>query len=155
MLAKLLLLFVLVPLVELVLLIKINDVIAVTVGDGLALLLMVGWIVVTGILGGFLAKREGISILRRLQSRLATGQVPGSELLNGAIVLVSGALLITPGVLTDIAGFLGLWSLTRALLRRWTVRWFKNLLQNGTIRVTHQGQPINGNADKEDPIDIG
>lgn len=141
MLGKLLLLFVVVPLVELVLLIKIGDVIAVEVGDTLALLLMVGWIVVTGILGGLLAKREGLSILRRLQSRLATGEVPGDELLNGAIVLLSGALLITPGVLTDIAGFLGLFSPTRDLLRRWAVQWFKNLLQNNSI--------------KEDPIDIG
>jgi UPF0716 protein FxsA len=90
---KLLVLFIAVPLVELYLLLLVGRVIG-----ALYTILIV---VLTGGLGGFLAKREGLAVLRRVRERLNAGERPGGELLDGAIILVAGALLITPGMVTD------------------------------------------------------
>ncbi len=63
-------------------------------------------ILVTGLVGATLAKREGIGVLRELQDELARGLPPATRLAEGALVVVGGVLLITPGVFTDLAGFL-------------------------------------------------
>lgn len=149
---RLLLLFVLVPLLELVLLIKIGDALAARWNGDAALALMVGLVVTTGVLGTLLAKREGLAILNELQRQLAGGRVPGQQLLDGAIVLVCGALLITPGVLTDVFGFLGLFPPTRALMRRFVLQRLQAGLQKGTIRIYFRGQPLDN---EDEPIDIG
>jgi len=151
MVGRLLLLFVLVPLLELVLLVKIGNALAARWNGDAALMAMIGLVVITGALGTFLAKREGLAILRELQQRLASGRVPGQQLLDGAIVLVCGALLITPGVITDVVGFLGLFPPTRAALRRFVVQKLKAGMQSGSIRIHYAGQPQDND---EDPIDI-
>ncbi len=93
---RLFLLFTLVPLVELALLIRI--------GEWLGVLPTVALVVTTGIVGAALARREGIRTWRRVQDELAAGRVPGGELLHALMVVVAGAFLVTPGVLTDVAG---------------------------------------------------
>lgn len=103
------LLFVLVPALELFLLIKIGAII----GAGNTFIL----ILVTGAIGSYMAKTQGLSTWKNLNSKMSSGQMPGKELIDGAIILVAGALLLTPGVLTDVVGFLGLIPLTRGLLR--------------------------------------
>jgi UPF0716 protein FxsA len=65
-----------------------------------------GVIVVTGVVGATLARHEGLQVLRRIQAELAQGQLPAGALVDGMIILMAGALLITPGVLTDALGFL-------------------------------------------------
>ena len=60
----------------------------------------------TAVLGSALVKRAGISVWRRIQVKLSSGSLPGRELSAGASILVSGALLISPGFLTDVIGFL-------------------------------------------------
>ncbi|MEM1093660.1 MAG: FxsA family protein [Bacteroidota bacterium] len=112
---RLLLLFLVVPIVELALLIE--------VGRQIGFWPAVGLIVVTAVVGSFLAKREGIATWMRLQKRLATAQLPNQELLDGAIILISGAFLLTPGVLTDVVGVLGLLPPTRALVRPPLQKW--------------------------------
>ena len=107
---RLLLLFTLVPIVELTLLVWL--------GQQVGFWPTVGLITGTALLGSFLAHREGLAALGRFRSRLARGGMPGTELTDGLIILVAGALLLTPGVLTDIVGFLGLFPPTRALIRR-------------------------------------
>jgi len=72
----------------------------------------------TALLGSFLVRRAGLSVLGRIQSKMNQGQVPGRELADGAAVLVSGAFLISPGFLTDILGFLLLTSPVRELVYR-------------------------------------
>jgi UPF0716 protein FxsA len=124
---RLILLFLLTPAVELALLIQVDQVIGFWP--------TVGLIVVTGIVGSHLARREGLSTWRRLNSRLQNGDLPGTELVDGIIILVAGALLITPGILTDVIGFVGLISFTRAPLRRVVMRWFQHKMEQGTMQV--------------------
>lgn len=107
---RLLLLFTLVPIVELTLLVWL--------GQRIGFWPTVGLIVATAVLGSFLAHREGLSALARFRARAASGEMPGAELTDGLIVLVSGALLLTPGVLTDVVGFLGLLPPSRAVIKR-------------------------------------
>lgn len=127
MLGRLVLLFLLLPAVELGLLIQVDRLI----GFGPT----VGLIIVTGIAGSYLARREGVHTWRRLNSRLSKGDLPGKELIDGVIILVAGALLVTPGVLTDIVGFLGLLPPTRAIIRRILMRRFRAKMQEGSMQV--------------------
>jgi UPF0716 protein FxsA len=127
MLGRLILLFLLTPAVELALLIQVDQVIGFWP--------TVGLIVVTGIVGSHLARREGLSTWQRLNRRLQSGDLPGTELADGILILVAGALLITPGILTDVFGFLGLVPFSRAYLRRFVMRWFRRKMEQGTMQV--------------------
>lgn len=84
------------------------------IGLGPALLLAV----FTAVLGSFLVRRAGLSVLGRIQDKLGQGQLPGRELGDGAAVLVSGAFLISPGFITDVLGFLLLIPAVRDLVYR-------------------------------------
>lgn len=107
---RLLLLFTTVPLVELALLLWI--------GGRIGVLPTIALILVTGAAGAALARHQGLATWRRFQQALAAGRLPGSELVEGLLILVAGALLLTPGVLTDAVGFL----LLVPPARRWIVR---------------------------------
>ena len=96
MLARLLLLFVLVPLLELALLIK--------VGQHVGVWPTVGLVVLTGVLGASLAKQQGLLTLRQIERELEFGRIPAAQLVDGLIILIGGALLLTPGFLTDTLG---------------------------------------------------
>jgi UPF0716 protein FxsA len=106
-LGKLLLLFTVLPVVELYLLISIGQ--AVGSGPTVALVL------VTGLLGAWLAKREGGRVLRSWQESMARGQAPKEGVIASVLVLVGGVLLVTPGVVTDVTGLLLLVPWTRRL----------------------------------------
>ena len=97
---KLLFLFIAVPAVELILLIKL--------GGLIGLLPTVSIIFVTGALGATLARWQGMSVLRDIQTQMAQGQLPANAMFDGVIILLAGALLLTPGFLTDIVGFVSL-----------------------------------------------
>lgn len=127
MLGRLLLLFLLTPAVELGLLIQVDKMI----GFGPT----IGLILATGVVGSYLARREGLNTWRRLNNRLSAGDLPGKELIDGVIILVSGALLVTPGVLTDVVGFLGLIPPSRALIRKFLMRRFRSKVQQGSMQV--------------------
>ncbi len=127
MLGRLILLFLLTPAVELALLIQVDQLIGFWATIAL--------IIVTGIVGSHLARREGLSTWRRFNRRLQAGDLPGDELADGIIILVAGALLITPGILTDVIGFLGLLPFTRARLRSMLMRWFQRKVKQGTMQV--------------------
>ena len=120
---RLLALFLIVPIAELALLIWI--------GERVGFWPTVGLIALTAVLGSWLARREGWNVFRRLQSKLAGGGLPGPELTDGLIILISGALLLTPGILTDVVGFLGLLPPSRALIRKQLQRRFKGALERG------------------------
>jgi UPF0716 protein FxsA len=91
---RLLLLFIVVPVVELVLLIEIGQ----RVGTLTTIWLIVG----TGFVGASLARQQGINTLAGLRKDLAGGQFPGEAIVEGVLILVAAVLLITPGVLTDL-----------------------------------------------------
>ncbi len=103
--AKLLLLFLTVPLVEIMLFIEIGS----RIGT-LSTLLIVA---LTAILGAFLAHREGLKAWWRIQDKLYQGSIPDDEFLDAMLILIAGALLLTPGFLTDAIGFLLLFPATR------------------------------------------
>lgn len=117
---RLLALFTLIPILELSLLVWL--------GQRIGFWPTVGMIAGTAVLGSFLAHREGLAALARFRSRLSEGTMPGTELTDGLIILVAGALLLTPGVLTDAVGFLGLLPPSRALIRGAITRRFQRTL---------------------------
>lgn len=105
----LVLLFLVVPIAELAIFLKV----AAEFGLGVTLL----WIVAVSIAGGWLVKQQGISTWRRAQQRLAAGEMPADELLTGVLILFGGALMMTPGFLTDALGLVLLFPPTRAVVR--------------------------------------
>jgi len=129
--ARLLALFLITPVVELALLIQL--------GNWIGFWPTVGLIAFTGITGSYLARREGLSIWKRFNARLQSGALPSKELLDGVIILVAGALLITPGVLTDIVGFVGLIPFTRAAIRKYINRRIQRAMEEGSVRMTFGG----------------
>jgi len=102
------LLFLVIPLVEIFFLIQVGQVI----GAGWTIFLVVG----TAVLGAFLLRLQGFQTLQRAQTNMARGQLPAKEMLEGLCLLVSGALLLTPGFVTDTLGFLLLTPPVRQLL---------------------------------------
>jgi UPF0716 protein FxsA len=124
---RLLALFLILPAVELALLVQVDK----WIGFGPT----IGVIIGTGLVGSVLARREGLSVWRRLNRRLAEGQLPGKEMLDGVIILVAGALLITPGVLTDALGLLGLLPPTRAVIRKIVLKRIDRAIQQGNVSV--------------------
>ena len=125
--ARLFLLFLIVPAVELALLLQI--------GRWIGLWPTIGLIFATALAGSFLARREGMATWRAFRQRLAEGKLPGRELIDGVLILLAGALLITPGVLTDLLGLIGLLPPTRALIRRYLMRRLQQALQQQTARL--------------------
>lgn len=133
--SRLLALFFLVPLVELFVLIQVEE-FADRLTGGYGLIITLGLILLTGFVGSYLAKREGLSAWRKLQAKLDSGGLPGRELLDGVIILIAGALLITPGVLSDLGGIIGLFPPTRALVRKLVMRRLKKALREGRLQMS-------------------
>lgn len=109
--AKLLLIFIMVPLLEIVLFIEIGR----RIGTLMTLLI----VALTAILGAVLAHREGLKAWWRIQDKLYQGAMPDEELLDGVLILIAGALLLTPGFLTDAIGFSLLFPGTRRPVKSW------------------------------------
>lgn len=125
---RLLFLFTVVPVVEIYLLIRIGSVI----GAFPTILL----IMTTGVLGAYFARREGFMVLQTIQQQMARGEIPASAMIDGLCVLVAGLVLITPGVLTDILGFLLLVPASREVLKRLMVRYFRDAVARGSVQVS-------------------
>jgi len=94
----------------------------ISVGGALGLLPTLGVCIVTGVVGAWLAKAQGGSVLRRVQERVARGELPAKELVDGVMILVAGVMLMTPGFVTDGVGVLLLLPPVRVLVRRWGQR---------------------------------
>jgi UPF0716 protein FxsA len=107
---RLFLLFTLIPLIELYLLIRIGELVGVWV--------TVGLVILTGALGAALARYEGLRVLGRVREEWRQGRVPTQDLLDGLLILIAGAVLLTPGLLTDCFGFFILSPPGRRLIRR-------------------------------------
>ena len=95
--SRLLLFFIFIPIIELYLLIQL--------GSRIGFAPTLGLIVLTGILGASLARQQGLSTLARIQNELKNGRPPTDELIEGAMIVVGGIVLLTPGILTDLFGF--------------------------------------------------
>jgi UPF0716 protein FxsA len=95
----------------------------------------VGLILLTGVAGAWLARSQGLEIIRRIQQETAHGHMPAINLIDGALVLVGGLLLLTPGFLTDLLGFSFLVPLTRDLWKKTLVAWLEAQVQRGTVTI--------------------
>ncbi|GGF77144.1 FxsA family protein [Alteromonas lipolytica] len=122
----LLLLFIVMPIAEISLLLQVGDLIG---GWN-----TVGLIIVTAFVGAYLVRQEGISTLQTAQAKLAQNQVPGTEMLEGMLLVIAGVLLVTPGFITDILGF------TFALpwSRKWIATRAAKHLTVHTVNATQQ-----------------
>lgn len=140
---RLFLLFTLVPLLELFLLIRI--------GNAIGAAPTIAIVVITGLLGAALARREGIRAWAAVSSELTAGRVPATELLHGFLVLVAGVLLVTPGVITDGLGFALLARPFRSRLLRWLRKRFVGRIEVGGIEVeTITDGPFRWNQEAQD-----
>lgn len=94
---RMLFLFIFLPMIELYLLIML--------GSRIGAMPTIGLIVLTGVLGASLARQQGLSVLSRIQREMASGKPPAQELVEGALIVVGGIVLLTPGIITDLFGF--------------------------------------------------
>ncbi|MEE9613756.1 MAG: FxsA family protein [Thermodesulfobacteriota bacterium] len=106
---KLFLLFTIIPVVELAILIKVGS----YLGTLHTVLLVIG----TALVGAWLVRLEGLNVAYRFQGNLASGVFPSEEIFDGALLLVAGALLITPGLTTDLVGFLAVFPASRNVMK--------------------------------------
>jgi UPF0716 protein FxsA len=122
---KLFILFALIPVIELAILIKVGSVI----GVGYTILLVIG----TAMIGAYLVRLEGLNIMLRFQKNMSEGIFPAEEIFEGAMVLVSGALLLTPGLVTDITGFLLVFPPSRKIIKGYLKSFIKGRIK--TINI--------------------
>lgn len=130
-LGRLALLFVVVPILELMLLIEM--------GQRVGIMPTLALVMFTGVTGAWLARAEGLRILLQFQRELASGKLPGQSLMDGISVLVGGAFLLTPGVLTDVAGFSLLLPPTRRWIQRRVQKRLERQIADGSVRVVSMG----------------
>ena len=124
---KIVLLFVLVPIVEIVLLFDIGSAI------GLNATLLI--ILLTGFLGAWISRMQGMIVLRQIQTEISQGVMPDAELIGGAIVFAGGILLLTPGIATDVVGFAVMVPFLRHKFQGWILRKFQDAVERGTFKI--------------------
>ena len=146
MLSRLFLLFIVVPTIELILLIQ--------VGQLIGTIPTIGLIIFTGVLGAFLAKRQGLQVLNRIRTESQSGKLPADSLSDGVFILIAAAVLMTPGVLTDIFGFLCLIPTTRRLMKQLVWSQAKRLIQGGQVFTVSYGFGGNRPQKREEPDNV-
>src|SRR3954447_18601212 len=134
----LLALFIVVPLAELYVILK--------VGDAIGAVPTIALLAADSVLGWMLLRAQGRAVWRRFNETLATGRMPHREVMDGVLVIFGGAFLITPGFLTDIVGLILLVPPTRAFVRRLLVRRLGR-----RVAVAGQAYDVDGTATKHDP----
>ncbi len=117
MLLKLIILFILFPLAELALLIYLGTVIGT--------LNTIIIVVVTGLFGAILARRQGLTALYNIKANLNSGYFPGEQILHGALIFTGGLLFVAPGLVADVVGV----GLLVPAVRRMVIRWLRKLLE--------------------------
>jgi len=127
MLLKLFLAFTIIPVLEIYLLIKL--------GSFLGALNTVIIVILTGIIGAYLAKLEGLHTMTKVREALNRGEMPAEGMLDALLILVAGIVLLTPGFLTDLAGLLMLIPQTRLLFKRWLRKKFDEWTKSQQMHI--------------------
>jgi UPF0716 protein FxsA len=135
----LLALFIVVPLAELYVILK--------VGDAIGAVWTIALLAADSVLGSILLRAQGRSVWRRFNEALAAGRMPHREVMDGVLVIFGGAFLITPGFLTDIVGLLLLLPPTRSVIRRLVAR---RLGRRVSVGVTREPFDVEGTASEYD-----
>ena len=142
--------FIVVPLVELWLLFQVGA----RIGPGPT----IGLVIVTGTVGLILARWQGLRVLRAIREDAGRGVMPAPHLMDGVMILLAGAVLMTPGLITDIFGLLLLAPPFRKLIRAWLRRRIEESIKRGSMRV-HVNMGNMGNMGNRkasnDPLDSG
>lgn len=125
--SKLFIVFALIPVIELALLIKIGTII----GTLNTIIL----VIFTALVGAYLVKMEGISVVTRFQNNVSTGKFPADEIFDGAMILVAGALLVTPGVMTDVVGFSLVLPASRKVIKNFLKIYIQKRISSGDIHI--------------------
>ena len=128
MLLKLFLAFTIIPFLEIYLLIKIGSYV------GALNTLMI--VILTGFLGALLARHQGLKTMLKVRESLSRGEMPAEHLLDALLVLLAGIVLLTPGFLTDLAGFTILIPTTRFHFKRWLRKKLDSLITQNRVNVT-------------------
>lgn len=126
---KFLLLFTIVPLVELWLLIEIGR-----LWGALPTVLMVG---ATGFLGVILLKAQGVMVLYRMREEINKGVMPSGSIFEGILLLLGGAFLVTPGLITDLVGFSFLIPITRAVIKNVLRKAIQKYMSQGNVYIRY------------------
>jgi UPF0716 protein FxsA len=140
----LILLFVVIPLTELFILLQVAEIIGGWYTFGL--------VIATGIAGGYLVRVVGLNTLMRIQREWQSGKIPADQIVDGLIILVGAAFLLTPGIMTDIAGISTLFPPTRAFYRGLIKKWLKKKIQLGQASM-HMGGFGADSATDNAPVD--
>jgi len=136
-------LFIVLPILEMVVLIK--------VGGAIGALATIGLVLLTAIVGVALLKRQGISALMRAQHKMHSGEMPVTELIEGIFLAVGGAFLLTPGFITDFLGFCCLIPGIRQIIIVQGLRYFKPVtVTSNTSDGTKNNQTIDGEFHREE-----
>lgn len=128
MLIRLIFIFTIIPLVELFLLIKIGTVIGA--------LATVAIVIVTGVVGAALTRKQGIGIWRNIRIEMERGVIPAEKMMDGLLILIAGFVLITPGIITDLFGFSLLIPGTRRLYKNWLKKRLKTMMERQNYRFS-------------------
>ncbi|MDY6990376.1 MAG: FxsA family protein [Thermodesulfobacteriota bacterium] len=127
MLPKLILAFTVIPFVEIYLLMK--------VGYCVGALNTLAIVIVTGLLGAWLARMEGIRTAMRVRESLRRGELPAEEMLDAVLIFMAGVVLLTPGFVTDVVGVTILVPKTRYIFKRWLRKKFDEWVANNKANI--------------------
>ena len=158
----LVLLFLVVPIIELYIIVQ--------VASGLGVLETIGLLILVSMVGAWLVRAQGLGVLGRVQAQLAQGNIPGREMVDGLLILVAGALMLTPGFMTDAFGLLLLIPPTRAIVRTIIIHRFRNRITIGSgfsfggqdasarfggVYYTDVNEVVDDDEDPPPPIELG
>lgn len=129
----------LVPMIELVLLLQFHGLVSYAIGPVPGFFVTIGTVLLTGVIGAWLARQQGMATLHAIQEALAKGQLPTDSVVDGALILVGGALLLTPGFATDLFGLSLLIPFTRRFIREALKAWLFKQIQSGRVYVQTSG----------------
>ncbi|MBN2703617.1 MAG: FxsA family protein [Pontiellaceae bacterium] len=124
-------LFIGLPIIELVLLIKVDRLI----GFGPTVLL----VVLTGVVGATMVRRQGVALLFKIRQEMQRGNTPAPQMIDGIMLLIAGAFLITPGLITDTVGFALLIPFVRKAIRGWIRKKLEEKVRNSHIAIHVRG----------------
>ena len=143
---NLILLFTVIPALEIFLLIRVGAIIG-----GLETFLL---ILFTGVVGANLAKSQGFAVLRQLEEQAKSGVASGTTVVEGVMILIGGILLITPGLLTDLFGVLLMFPLTRTLMAPHLIKAFKERSTGGNSFMFTSGANFQQSTAPEDNLTV-
>ena len=123
--------FIVMPVVEIAVLIRVHN--------HIGLANTIALVIITGVAGAIMARAQGFMVLMQLRRDMAEGTMPAPRLMDGVMILIAGVLMITPGLITDSAGFLLLMPPVRAAIRGWLRRKVEESIRSGNTTIKWRG----------------